>query len=53
MQLLNLQLNKDIDLTPDGSIKIGDTNITDNGLTINGGPSITKNWYQRWWFEHY
>ena len=35
-------LNKDIDLTPDGSIKIGDTNITDNGLAINGGPSITK-----------
>ena len=35
-------LNKDIDLTPDGSIKIGDTNITDNGLTINNGPSITK-----------
>jgi FtsZ-binding cell division protein ZapB len=35
-------LNKDIDLTPDGSLKIGDTNITDNGLTINGGPSITK-----------
>ena len=35
-------LNKDIDLTPDGSIKIGDTNITDNGLTINGGPSIIK-----------
>ena len=35
-------LNKDIDLTPDGSIKIGDTNITDNGLTINAGPSITK-----------
>ena len=35
-------LNKDIDLTPDGSIKIGDTNITDNGLTINGGPTITK-----------
>ena len=35
-------LNKDIDLTPDGSITIGDTNITDNGLTINNGPSITK-----------
>ena len=35
-------LNKDIDLTPDGSIKIGGTNITDNGLTINNGPSITK-----------
>ena len=35
-------LNKNVDLTPDGSLKIGDTNITDNGLTINGGPSITK-----------
>ena len=42
MPLLKFALNKDIDLTPDGSIKIGDTNITDNGLTINGGPSITK-----------
>ena len=29
-------------MTPDGSTKIGGTNITDNGLTINGGPSITK-----------
>ena len=35
-------LDKNVDLTPDGSLKIGDTNITDNGLTINGGPSITK-----------
>ena len=35
-------LNKNVDLTPDGSLKIGDTNITDNGLTINGGPSTTK-----------
>ena len=35
-------LNKNVDLTPDGSLKIGDINITDNGLTINGGPSITK-----------
>ena len=35
-------LNKNVDLTSDGSLKIGDTNITDNGLTINGGPSITK-----------
>ena len=40
--VVEFALNKDIDLTPDGSIKIGDTNITDNGLTINGGPSITK-----------
>ena len=41
-QTYTYSLNKDIDLTPDGSIKIGDTNITDNGLTINNGPSITK-----------
>ena len=41
-QTYTYSLNKDIDLTPDGSLKIGDTNITDNGLTINNGPSITK-----------
>ena len=39
---VEFSLNKNVDLTPDGSIKIGDTNITDNGLTINNGPSITK-----------
>ena len=39
---VEFSLNKNVDLTPDGSLKIGDTNITDNGLTINGGPSITK-----------
>ena len=41
-QTYTYSLNKNIDLTPDGSLTIGDTNITDNGLTINGGPSITK-----------
>ena len=41
-QTYTYSLNKDIDLTPDGSLKIGDTNITNNGLTINNGPSITK-----------
>ena len=41
-QTYTYSLNKNIDLTPDGSLKIGDTNITDNGLTINNGPSITK-----------
>ena len=41
-QTYTYSLNKDIDLTPDGSLKIGDTNITDNGLTIDNGPSITK-----------
>ncbi|WP_038123037.1 ESPR-type extended signal peptide-containing protein [Veillonella sp. ICM51a] len=41
-QTYTYSLNKNIDLTPDGSLKIGDTNITNNGLTINNGPSITK-----------
>ena len=35
-------LNKDIDLTKDGSLTIGDTKIVNDGLTITGGPSITK-----------
>ena len=39
---VEFSLNKNVDLTPDGSLKIGDTNIIDNGLTINNGPSITK-----------
>jgi len=41
---LNVQLSKDIDLTNDGSIKFGDNNLSINkdGLTINNGPSITK-----------
>ena len=39
---VEFSVNKNVDLTPDGSLKIGDTNITDNGLTINNGPSITK-----------
>ena len=41
---LNVQLSKDIDLTNDGSIKFGDNNLNINkdGLTINNGPSITK-----------
>ena len=39
---VEFSLNKNVDLTPDGSLKIGDTSITDNGLTINNGPSITK-----------
>jgi len=41
---LNVQLSKDIDLTNDGSIKFGDNtlNINKDGLTITGGPSVTK-----------
>ena len=39
---LKVQLAKDIDLTKDGSVKIGDTKIDNDGLTINGGPSVKK-----------
>ena len=39
---LKVQLSKDLDLTKDGSVKIGDTNINNDGLTIAGGPSVTK-----------
>ena len=35
-------LNKDVDLTKDGSLTIGDTKVTNDGLTITGGPSVTK-----------
>ena len=40
---LKVQLSKDIDLTKDGSVKIGDTKVNNDGLTITGGPTITKN----------
>ncbi|WP_308522915.1 ESPR-type extended signal peptide-containing protein [uncultured Veillonella sp.] len=39
---LKVQLSKDIDLTNDGSVKIGDTKVNNDGLTITGGPSVTK-----------
>ena len=39
---LKVQLAQNIDLTPAGSLTIGDTKITDGGLVINNGPSITK-----------
>ena len=39
---LKVQLSKEVDLTPSGSLTIGDTKITDGGLVINNGPSITK-----------
>ena len=35
-------LNKDVDLTKDGSLTIGDTVINNGGMTITGGPSVTK-----------
>ena len=41
-QTYTYSLNKDIDLTPNGSLKIGDTILNNGGLTITGGPSVTK-----------
>ena len=39
---LKVQLAKDINLTKDGSLTIGGTKVDGNGLTITGGPSVTK-----------
>ena len=39
---LKVQLSKDVDLTKDGSLKVGDTKVNNDGLTITGGPSVTK-----------
>ncbi len=39
---LKVQLSKDVDLTKDGSVKIGDTTVNNDGLTITGGPSVKK-----------
>jgi len=40
---LKVRLAKDIDLGKEGSVTIGDTTINNEGLTINEGPSVTKN----------
>ena len=40
---ITVDLNKDIDLGAAGSVTTGDTKIDNNGLTIAGGPSVTKN----------
>ena len=40
---LKVKLSKDVDLGKDGSITIGGTQVTNNGLTIKNGPSVTVN----------
>ena len=40
---LKVKLSKDVNLSKDGSITIGGTQVTNNGLTIKGGPSVTVN----------
>ncbi|URL06341.1 YadA-like family protein [Avibacterium sp. 21-595] len=39
---LKIELAKTLDLGKDGSVTMGDTKVDGNGLTINNGPSITK-----------
>ncbi|VEB23125.1 YadA-like family protein [Avibacterium volantium] len=39
---LQIELAKTLDLGENGSVTMGDTNVNGNGLTITGGPSITK-----------
>ncbi|BFU64116.1 ESPR-type extended signal peptide-containing protein [Rodentibacter abscessus] len=39
---LTVKLSKDLNLTDKGSVTIGDVNLSNGGLSINGGPSINK-----------
>lgn len=40
---IDFELNKNLDLGSTGSVVMGNTLLNNNGLTINGGPSITQN----------
>ena len=39
---LTVKMNKDLNLTKDGSLTVGDTKVNNDGITITGGPSVTK-----------
>ncbi|WP_256856208.1 ESPR-type extended signal peptide-containing protein, partial [Rodentibacter genomosp. 2] len=39
---VKVNLNNSLDLTEAGNVKISDVNLTKEGLTINGGPNVTK-----------
>ncbi|MGA4496010.1 hypothetical protein ACPA0G_18810, partial [Vreelandella venusta] len=39
---LNIKLAENVDLGTNGSVVMGDTTVNNNGLTINGGPSVTN-----------
>ena len=41
-QGLDVNLANNIELDNNGSIKIGDTTVNQDGITINNGPSVTK-----------
>ena len=40
--VVKYDLNKDVDLTKNGSLTIGDTKVNNDGVTITGGPSVKK-----------
>ena len=37
---VKLELNKDLDLTQNGSVKVGNTTVNNSGVTIDNGPSM-------------
>ena len=37
---VKLELNKDLDLTQNGSVKVGNTTVNNSGVTIDNGPSV-------------
>jgi S-layer domain protein len=37
---VKLELNKDLDLTQNGSVKVGNTTVNNSGVTIDNGPSL-------------
>src|SRR5699024_6972520 len=39
---LEVKLAEEIDLGDNGSVTVGDSVVNNNGLTITGGPSVTK-----------
>ncbi len=39
---LTVKLAKDIDLGSDGSVKVGNTTVNNQGVSITGGPSMTQ-----------
>ena len=40
--VVKYDLNNNVNLTPSGSLTIGDTVVNNGGLTISGGPSVLK-----------
>ena len=39
---VKLELNKDLDLTQNGSVKVGNTTVNNSGVAIDNGPSVTS-----------